>query len=109
MARSKPVARIIRLSSIEHVRDVMTLSVQLSAPTEARLKKRAAAAGKAPAEYARALIERDVMAEETFDDILRPAREAFRRTGGTEKDLNETVHHARKHIYRQNRQRRKSK
>ena len=52
----------------------MTLSVSLSAPTEAKLKKRAAAAGTDPADYARVLIEREMLADESFDEILLSRR-----------------------------------
>ena len=78
----------------------MTLSVSLSAPTEAKLKKRAAAAGTDPAEYARVLIEREMLAAESFDEILRPARESFRKSGATEAQLDRAVSRARKAISR---------
>jgi len=81
----------------------MTLNVRLSAPTEARLKKRAAAAGKDPAEYARALIEREMFAEQSFDEILRPAREGFRKRGTTPKQLDDAVMRARKAFHRRKR------
>ena len=74
----------------------MTLSVSLSRPAEATLKKRAAAAGKAPADYARALIEREMLAQESFDEILRPIRSAFRHSGLTESQLDQLVNRARK-------------
>ena len=87
----------------------MTLSVSLSAPTEAKLRKRAAAAGKDPADYARALIEREMLADESFDEILRPARESFRKSGATEAQLDRAVSRARKAISRRKVRRGKSK
>lgn len=78
----------------------MTLSVSLSRPAEAKLKKRADAAGKDPAEYARALIEREMLAEGSFDEILGPIRKAFRKSGITERQLDQLVNRARKDIIR---------
>ena len=80
----------------------MTLSVSLSRPAEVKLKKRAAAAGKDPAEYAKTLIEREMLAEESFDEILGPIRKGFRKSGITERQLDQLVHHARKAIFRSN-------
>lgn len=78
----------------------MTLNLSLSRPAEARLKRRAAAAGKDPAEYARVLIEREMLADESFDEILRPIRKRFRASGTTERQLDQLVDRARKAVFR---------
>ena len=80
----------------------MTLNLSLSRPAEVRLKRRAAAAGKQPAEYARALIEREMLADESFDEILRPIRKRFRDSGTTEPQLDRLVNRARKAVFRSN-------
>jgi hypothetical protein len=80
----------------------MTLNLSLSRPAEARLKRRAAAAGKDPAAYARALIEREMLAGESFDEILRPIRKRFRDSGMSEGQLDHLVNRARKAVSRSN-------
>ena len=52
--------------------------------------------GKSRAEYVRSLVERDLLADRTFDEILGPVREGFRRSGVTEDQLDAIVSRARK-------------
>ena len=60
------------------------------------IENRARQEGVSPPEYVRRLIERDLLAEETFDEILRPIREDVRRSGLTEKGLDDIVDRARR-------------
>jgi hypothetical protein len=60
------------------------------------VKKRARSAGTTAREYVRLLIERDLLAEKSFDEILRPIRADFRKSGITEGQLDEIVERARR-------------
>jgi hypothetical protein len=60
------------------------------------VEERAKHAGQTPPEYVRALIERALLADQSFDDILRPVRGDFARSGVTEAELERTVERARK-------------
>jgi hypothetical protein len=51
---------------------------------------------KTPQQYLHSLIDADAM---TFDKILAPARASFRRTGGSEDELDRVVTDARKAIF----------
>lgn len=65
-------------------------------PTQLKaIEKKAKFAGKSAAEYVRLLIERDLLADLPFDEILRPIREDFRQSGITESQLDEIVRRAR--------------
>jgi hypothetical protein len=44
------------------------------------VQKKAKIAGATASDYLRALIERDLLADKTFDEILRPIREDFRKS-----------------------------
>ena len=59
------------------------------------VEKKAKRVGRTAFEYVRLLIERDLLADRTFDDILRPIREDFRKSGITEAQLDEIVRRAR--------------
>ena len=59
------------------------------------VEKKARRAGTTAREYVRALIERDVLADQSFDEILRPVRADFRRSGITERQLDAIVERAR--------------
>ena len=66
------------------------------APAQLRaVEKKARRAGTTAPEYVRALIERDLMADRSFDEILRPVRADFERSGITEAQLDKTVRRAR--------------
>jgi hypothetical protein len=76
-----------------------TIAVQdigLKAAQMRVIEKRARHQGLSPAEYVRRMIERDLLAEETFDEILRPIREDVRRSGLTEAQLDDIVNRARR-------------
>jgi hypothetical protein len=69
-------------------------------PTQARAAaRRAKQAGKTPTEYLRCLVERDLLAGGSFDDVLRPVRSAFARSGMGEDELNQIVTRARRTIH----------
>ena len=54
------------------------------APAQVRaVEKRARQQGKSPTEYVRSLVERDLVAASSFDDILRPIRAGFANSGVT--------------------------
>ena len=52
-------------------------------------------AGKTTPEYVRLLIEQDLIAEKSFDQILRPIRRDVRKSGLTEATLDAIVQRAR--------------
>ena len=56
--------------------------------------------GKTPPEYVRLLIERDILADRTFDEILRPIRQDVRKSGLTQVELDRIVERARNAVYR---------
>ena len=59
------------------------------------VEKKARRQGKTAGEYVRALIERDVLADKSFDEILAPVRADFRKSGVTPLELDRIVEHAR--------------
>ena len=61
--------------------------------------RRARQADQTPAEYLRSLVERDLAAGDTFDEVLRPVRDGFKKSGVTEDELDALVTRARKHIH----------
>ena len=60
------------------------------------IEKKARHIGKTAPEYVRSLIERDLLAEKPFDEILRPIREDFRRAAVTPNQLDQIVRRARR-------------
>jgi hypothetical protein len=63
-------------------------------------EKKARQQGKTPPEYVRSLIERDLLASKSFDEILKPVRQRFKKSGGTQGELDAVVTRARKDINR---------
>lgn len=59
------------------------------------MQKKARDEGKTAPEYVRSLIERDLLADRSFDQILKPIRDDFRRSGVTEEELDAIVERAR--------------
>ena len=59
------------------------------------IEKKARHAGKTLPEYVRWIIERDMLADQSFDQILKPVRADFRKSGVTEDQLDEIVERAR--------------
>lgn len=64
----------------------MTLSINLPADVEARLRQRASEVGQTPDSYA-ARVLADVVAMPTIDEILAPVRAEFAQTGMSEQEL----------------------
>lgn len=59
------------------------------------VEKKARGVGKTTPEYVRALIERDLLADKSFDEILRPVREDVGKQGMTEEQVDQIVKRAR--------------
>ena len=59
------------------------------------VERKARNSGKTPAEYVRSLIERDLLADNSFDEILRPIRQDFRNSGLTSEHLDAMIQRAR--------------
>ena len=57
--------------------------------------RKAKRAGKTTPEYLRLLVEQDLLAEKSFDELLRPIRRDFRKSGITEGGLDLIVSRAR--------------
>lgn len=72
----------------------MTLVVPVSAELEAKLRERAAAAGKDAPTYASELLEQAVR-QRSLDELLAPLREQFAATGTTDEELIEQISQAR--------------
>lgn len=66
------------------------------------VEKRAKINGQTLGEYLRALIERDLSAGRSFDEILKPVRAGFKKSGVTEEELDLIVASARKEIHYRN-------
>jgi hypothetical protein len=80
----------------------MTLTISLTPEAEARLLERAAAAGKQPAELARAIVEREVR-RPTLEEISGPIYQEFLKSGMTDEELGEMLEEA-KHAMRADKQ-----
>ena len=83
----------------------MTLSVSLSAQAEAKLKERAATAGKDPAAYASELLE-DAVTRPTIDELLAPARRQIADSGMTDAQLDEFLDDLREKVWQDQQARR---
>jgi hypothetical protein len=60
------------------------------------VEKKARNVGQTAPEYVRFLIERDLLADQPFDELLRPVREDVRKNGVTETQLQQIVRRARR-------------
>ena len=70
-------------------------------PRDARAAaRRAREEGKTPSEYLRALVERDLLAADSFDEVLRPARAAFAKGPASEAKLDAVVKAARRDLHK---------
>jgi len=72
----------------------MTLVVPISPQVEAKLRERAAAEGKGPAEYASKVLEQAV-ARPSLDELLAPLRQQFAASGTTDEELMRQITKAR--------------
>ena len=59
------------------------------------IERKAKGAGKTTPQYVRSLIERDLLAEQSFDELLEPVRKDFRKRGVTPAALDAIVARAR--------------
>lgn len=76
----------------------MTLQITLTPEAESRLRERAAAVGKQPAELAGAIVERDVR-RPTLEEISGPIYQEFLKSGMTDDELGDMLEAA-KHAMR---------
>ena len=61
------------------------------------LKRKAKVSGQTTPQYVKGLIQKGLELDDlTFDEILKPVREDFRRSGMTEDELDELITRARK-------------
>lgn len=60
------------------------------------IEKKAKGAGQSAPQYVRSLIERDLLADQSFDELLRPIREDVRKRGLSEAALEQAVRRARR-------------
>lgn len=65
----------------------MRLDLDLDPASEAKLRERAAEAGKDPEAYARDAVLEKLEGPRTLADILAPVHQEFRRSGMSEKEL----------------------
>lgn len=79
----------------------MTLHIELTKEAESRLRQRAEAAGKHPADLAGAIIERD-LCRPTLEEISGPIYQRFLESGMTDDELGDMLEKA-KHDMRKER------
>lgn len=78
----------------------LTQDLGLNTTLARAVRRRARNEGMTLAQYVRWLIERDLLADKNFDDILKPIRADFRKSGLNEARLDEIVERARNKTYR---------
>jgi hypothetical protein len=69
----------------------MTFRLEITPDLEAKLRARAAAAGKDPATFALELLAERLRAPRSFAEILAPAHEAVRESGMTDAEIDAFV------------------
>lgn len=62
----------------------------------AALQRKAKGHGKSTPEYVKSLIQADLLADQSFDEILAPVRAGFRQSGLSVKELDAMLARARK-------------
>jgi hypothetical protein len=67
------------------------------------MARKAKLVGKTAPEYVRLLIEQDLLADKSFDEILRPIRQDVLKSGLRESQLDAMVKRARRRLPRQER------
>ena len=73
----------------------MSIQVELKPEVEAMLQKRAIDRGCDVAGYVERLIEKDVLAAQSFDEILAPIRQGFHESGMSADELDTLFEEAR--------------
>jgi hypothetical protein len=85
----------------------MTISLSLSAETEAWLRRRAAATGKEVADVVRETLEEKMAIPDSFSDILAPIHQATAASGGLATDeFDDVVEECRNEIFSEKQSRR---
>jgi hypothetical protein len=77
----------------------MSIQVELKPEVEAMLQKRALDRGCDVAGYVERLIEKDVLASQSFDEILSPIRQGFQESGMSEDELETLFEEAREDAF----------
>jgi hypothetical protein len=77
----------------------MSIQVELKPEVEAMLQKRAFDRGCDVAGYVERLIEKDVLAAQSFDEILAPIRQGFQESGMSEDELDALFEEAREDAF----------
>lgn len=78
------------------------LEISLTPEAEARLRERAAAVGRPPAELARSIVERDVR-RPTLEEISGPIYREFLKSGMTDDELGDLLEAAKHEMRREKR------
>jgi hypothetical protein len=78
----------------------MTITVDLRAETEQKLRDRAASSGRDVATLARELIERGVDSKPTLEEVLRPFRRQVEESGVADEELDSLFEEARDAAWR---------
>jgi len=55
--------------------------------------------GKSAEEYARMIIEAEVLSRKSFDEIVEPIRQSFDESGMTDEELSRLIEDAREEVY----------
>lgn len=79
----------------------MTITISLSPEAEKKLFERAARSGQDVAGYIHRLIEKDIQAPASLDDVLAPIRRQFEESGMTEEELDTLVEEAREEAWQE--------
>jgi hypothetical protein len=78
----------------------MSITVELPAETEQKLRDRAAESGQEVATLARELIERGIASKPTLDEILSPFRRQVKDSQTTDEELSQLFEEARDQAWR---------
>jgi len=84
----------------------MTITLRLSEQEESRLAERAIGSGHDLAGYVHLLIERDLQAPQSLDELLAPIQRHFEESGMTDDDLDALVEEAREEVWQEKQVRR---
>jgi hypothetical protein len=72
--------------------------------TKDALEQIARSDGKSGEEFARTLIQAEILSRQPFSEILAPIRESFEESGMSEEDLDALVKEVREEIYKERRE-----
>jgi hypothetical protein len=77
----------LRCDSLNGEDETMTLTLELPAATEEKLKERARERGKDVEAYVRELVEQDI--SPSWDELVKPVHDEFERSGMTQEELDD--------------------